>query len=103
MGNTNLTLVNGVCIPNTTMGGIAGSSDWKTLAVNIINILLYIAGTIAVVFVIIGGYLYVTSGGNEEQAEKGKKTLINAILGVVVIVLSYVVINVLVNLLTTSK
>jgi hypothetical protein len=50
-----------------------------------------------VLFVIIGGYQYLTSGGNEEAAEKGKKTLVNAIIGVVLIVLAYVIINVIVN------
>jgi len=63
----------------------------------IIEILLYIAGGIAVVFVIIGGYQYLTSGGNEEQAEKGRKTVTNAIIGVVIVVLSWVVINVITN------
>ena len=79
-------------------GGIAGSLTASGLVINIIKIGLFLSGMIAVVFVIIGGFQYMTSGGNEENAEKGKKTLINAIIGIVIIVLSYVIINVIVNL-----
>lgn len=84
-------------------GGLNSSQSLQDLIVNIIRLLLMFAGAIAVVFVIIGGYQYLTSGGNEEQAEKGKKTLINAIIGIVVIVMSYVVINVIVNMVSSNS
>lgn len=59
--------------------------------------MLEVAGAIAVLFVIIGGFWYITSAGNEEQAEKGQKTVTNAIIGVIVVVLSYVIITVIAN------
>ena len=64
------------------------------LIFNLISMLLGVAGAVAIVFIIIGGFWYITSAGNEEQAEKGKNTLLNAIIGIVVIVLSYVIISV---------
>ena len=67
------------------------------LIANVIYTLLMIAGAVAILFIIMGGFWYITSAGNEEQAEKGKNTLMNAIIGVVVIILSYVIINVVVN------
>ncbi|MBI3231918.1 MAG: hypothetical protein HYZ51_02465 [Candidatus Doudnabacteria bacterium] len=82
------------------IGGISGSQTLTGptgLIYRIVSLLLFVAGALAVVFVIIGGYQYITSAGNEEQSEKGKKTLLNAIIGIVVIVLSYVIINVVVN------
>ncbi len=82
-------------------GGLNSSQSLPELIANVIRLMLLFAGAIAVVFVIIGGYQYLTSGGNEEAAEKGKKTLINAIIGVVVIILAYVIINVIVNLVST--
>ena len=51
-------------------------------------------------FVIIGGYQYLTSAGNEESAEKGQKTITNAVIGLVVIILAWVIINVIVDLVT---
>lgn len=62
---------------------------------DIITILLGLAGLIAVLFVIIGGFQYVMSGANEELAEKGKKTLTNAVIGVIIIVLAFVIVRVI--------
>jgi hypothetical protein len=69
----------------------------------IINWLLGIAFGIAVLFLIIGGFWYITSAGNEETAEKGKNTAINAIIGIVIIILSYVIVNVVSNLVSNPN
>lgn len=84
-------------------GGISSSQSLPELIANVIRLMLIFAGSIAVVFVIIGGFWYVTSAGNEEQAEKGKNTLINAIIGIVIIILSYVIVNVIANLVSTPN
>jgi len=60
---------------------------------------LEVAGLIAVAFIIYGGFRYITSAGNEEAAESGKNTLTNAIIGLVIIILSYVIVAVLINAL----
>src|SRR5690606_8879098 len=49
------------------------------------NILFTFAGAIAVGFIIVGGYRYVTSQGNQELVEKAKKTLLYAIIGLIVV------------------
>ena len=91
----------------TSIAGIFPNGGFSSITANplafiawVIRILLYLAGAVAVLFVIIGGYQYMTSGGNEETAEKGRKTLINAIIGIVIIILSYVIVNVIVNLVS---
>lgn len=61
-------------------GGILG---------NVINILLFLAGTIAVIMIIIGGIRYITSDGDANKAGQAKNTIIYAIIGLVVAVLSY--------------
>lgn len=66
----------------------------------IINWALGIAFGVAVIFLIIGGFRYMTAGGNEESVEKGKSSVINALIGIVIIVLSYVIVNVVANLVT---
>lgn len=81
-------------------GGITGAQTLTGpggLIANIIVLMLSLAGIVAVLYVIIGGFWYITAAGNEEQAEKGKNTLLNAVIGIVVIVLSYVIINVVSN------
>jgi len=47
----------------------------------VINIVLICAGII----IIIGGYLMVTSAGNPEQFEKGKKTLLYGAIGFILV------------------
>ena len=84
-------------------GGLTSSRSLPELIANAIRLMLLFAGAIAVVFVIIGGYQYLTSAGNEESAEKGQKTLTNAIIGVVVVVLAYVIIIVIVNLVSSNS
>ena len=71
----------------------------EELVEDLIDVLLLFAGIIAVLFIIIGGFQYIFSGANEELAETGKKTLRNAIIGLVIIILSYVIVNVIVNML----
>lgn len=69
----------------------------------IINWALGIAFGVAVIFLIIGGFRYITAGGNEESVEKGKSSVINALIGIVIIVLSYVIVNVVANLVTGNN
>jgi hypothetical protein len=87
------------------VGGLSGAQTLtgpSGLIYRVISLLLFIAGALAVFFVILGGYQYITAAGNEEQSEKGKTTLINAVIGVVVIIMSYVIINVVVNTVSGS-
>lgn len=81
-------------------GVLTNSSSVPQLIGNIIKILLGIAGAIAVLFVLIGGFQYMTSAGNEKQAEGGKTNIFNALIGIVIIILSYVIVNVVVDLIT---
>lgn len=69
----------------------------------VINYGLGISGAIAVLFLIVGGFWYITSAGNEEQSEKGKKTIINAVIGLIVIILSSVIIRIIASTLSTTK
>lgn len=69
----------------------------------VINILLVLAGAVAVLFIVIGGFQYIMSAGNAETATKGKKAVINAVIGIIIIILSYMVINVVVGTLTSTS
>ena len=60
---------------------------------NIINILLYVAGIIAVVIVVIAGFRFVTSNGDAAQVSKAKNTIIYALVGLVVAIMAYAIVN----------
>ncbi len=64
-----------------------------------LNILFGLSGAAAVLFIVIGGFQYMASAGNQEIADKGKKTLTYAVIGLVVIILATTIVNIVVNLL----
>lgn len=61
----------------------------EQIVVAIINILLGFAGILAVLFIIIGGFLMITSAGNENRIKQGKQTLIYAVAGLILTLLSF--------------
>ncbi len=56
---------------------------------NIINILLGFLGVIAVVLILIGGFKWMTSQGNEEKIGEAKKLLGAGVVGLVIIFVAY--------------
>jgi uncharacterized membrane protein YwzB len=73
------------------------------LLLAIIKLLLTFAGVIAVVMLVLGGYWYMAAGGNEEMSEKGKKTIINFVLGLVVVLLAYTIVTIISDTLTSTQ
>jgi lysylphosphatidylglycerol synthetase-like protein (DUF2156 family) len=74
-----------------------GATTLSQLILSVINIILALAGLIAVLVLIIGGFRYVTSFGNDEAVGQAKKMIINAILGIIIIILAFVVVRVVSN------
>ncbi|HMR55613.1 MAG TPA: pilin [Candidatus Doudnabacteria bacterium] len=67
----------------------------EEIIVRIINILLTIAGVLAVIFIIVGGLMMVTSAGNENRLKNGKQTLIYAVLGLILTLLSFSIVAII--------
>lgn len=65
----------------------------------IIDWALYLAAIVAVIFIIYGGFLYITSAGNATQAGNGRATLVNALIGLAMVVLSYIIVQIVYNFL----
>jgi hypothetical protein len=102
-GDPNYIYENGTCMPKPLVtGGFTESSSITDLIIRIVKYLLLLSGAIAVGFVVFGGFQYITSAGNAETAEKGKNTLINAIIGIIVVVLAYAIITVITTVVTKS-
>ncbi|MCG2686843.1 Ig-like domain-containing protein [Candidatus Parcubacteria bacterium] len=59
--------------------------------VKIINYVLGLLGLIAIVIIIYAGFLWMTAGGNANQVDKAKKWLINGLIGLVIIMLSFAI------------
>lgn len=59
----------------------------------IINVLLSAIGIVAVIMLIIGGFRYVFSQGNEKAIQGAKDTILYAIIGIIVAVLAFAIVN----------
>lgn len=77
----------------------ANVTDLPSLIKKIIDWALYFAAIVAVIMIIYGGFIYMTSAGDSSKAGKGRSTLVNALIGLVMIVLSYLVVQVVYNFL----
>ena len=64
------------------------------LASDIILILTGVAGIVAIIFIIIGGFKFLTSSGDEKKLASATSTLTYAIIGLVVVILAFVIIKV---------
>ncbi|MBW3538578.1 pilin [Candidatus Parcubacteria bacterium] len=77
---------------NANCGGIPGPTLEQGFR-SVANILIYLVGAIAVIMVIIGGLRYVLSGGDPAGTKSAKDTILYAVIGIVVAVLAYAVVN----------
>jgi len=86
-------------LPGTNLGDV----PTETKILHVINfgidIILYTAGGIAVLMLIFGGITLITSLGNQERMERGKKIVKFAVLGLFAIILSYAIVTNIIGLL----
>lgn len=93
---------------NDIAKGCVDSSGVATLACipavfqNIISAALVFAGVVALFFIILSGIKMITSGGDQKQLEGARKTLTWAIVGLVIIFLSFFIINVIAGITGVS-
>jgi cytochrome bd-type quinol oxidase subunit 2 len=79
-------------ITDPTGGPVKEKEALSALITRLTQIVTEVAGIIAVAMIIWGGVLYMTSGGNEERKEKGKKTLTWAIIGLITTICAYAIV-----------
>lgn len=71
-----------------------------TIVLNILFDITVMVGYIAIIVIAWGGYLYMFSRGDVGRAERGKKTLIAAVIGLVIAMLASVIMNTISVILT---
>ncbi len=77
------------------IGGLAATSnnDIKGLIIYVIEQILDFVLVVAVLYVIIAGIRLIVSGGNDEQKDKAKNTIIYVIAGIIVVLLARVIVT----------
>ena len=77
----------GLC--DTAQSANLGNNDITVFVGNIIKAVLSILGAIILIFILYGGYLWLASGGNEQMITKAKGILINAAIGLIIVLAAY--------------
>ena len=68
----------------------------------ITNTILYIVGVVAVIMLIIGGVKYLISGGDSKKVTDAKNTVLYAIIGLVIALLSFAIVNFVISSLPSG-
>ncbi|MEK7084556.1 MAG: pilin [Patescibacteria group bacterium] len=69
--------------------GYGEARDPRVVAGYIIQILLSVLGTLFLIYLVYAGFLIATSRGEQDQIDKGKKTLRTAIIGIIIVLSAY--------------
>ena len=78
----------GHCVPKVNFpSGIWG------IALAIVDMLLYVAGIVAIVSIIIAGISYVTAAGSADKITSARKRIINSIVGLVIVVIASAIVS----------
>ncbi len=79
-----------------------GSGDIRTTAGSIINVALGFLGIIAVVIVLLGGFKYMVSGGNEKKTDEARKMIVSGIIGLAIILSAWAITSFVITRLLTA-
>lgn len=69
----------------------------QNVVVEVINILSLLGGALAVIMIIVGGFRYIVSSGNQEQTKSAKNTIVYAVVGLVIIAVAQVIVQFVLN------
>ena len=78
--------------------GLGNAKDPRLIAASIINVILGFLGLIAVVIILLGGFKWMTAGGNEDKIGEAKGLLVAGLIGLIVIVASWGISKFVLNL-----
>jgi hypothetical protein len=91
----------GLCDANGNIGspnlvGGIGAFIW-IIVLNIVTMGLYVVGYVSLGFIIFGGFKYIVSGDNPTGVAAAKKTILNAVIGLVISIMAVGIVNVVAN------
>lgn len=75
--------------PMEAIPGFANTSNFPTYLMNIYKFGLWAIGISALLMITIGGYMYISSAGNKASVETAKKVITDAIAGLILAMISW--------------
>ena len=86
---------------NVPSGGLNRTGE--NIITAFVNLLFLVAAVLAIIYLILGGIRWITSGGDPKGVEAARKQITYAILGLVIVVLAYLIVNLVGNFLGGVK
>jgi len=84
-------------------GGAFPGTDLNTIVDRVISFITGFVATLSIIFLVYGGIIYVTAGGDESRMETAKNTIIYAILGLFVAGVAYAATKLIINTIINKE
>jgi cytochrome bd-type quinol oxidase subunit 2 len=97
---TTLTVDNNQSCDTNTSGG---KDHVNNIIKTVINIFSIVVGVVSVIMIIVGGFRYITSGGDSNNVSGAKNTIIYAIIGLIVVALAQFIVQFVLNKVTSNN
>lgn len=87
---------------NSGLNGVLNDSDPREMVGRLINVALGFLGVIAVVIILIGGFKWMTAGGNEDKVAEARKMIGYGVIGLIIILAAWAVATFVINTIYTA-
>ncbi|TXG77768.1 hypothetical protein E6P97_00975 [Patescibacteria group bacterium] len=77
-------------LPETAFAATAGMGNIENFIRSLITALIGLAGLVATGFLVVGGFIYITSSGSPEHLDRGKRTITWALVGLAIVLGAFV-------------
>lgn len=89
------------CAGNTDSSVCKGTNEGADYVIKtVVNTLLFLLGVISVIMIIVSGIRYTTSSGDASAVTSAKNTLTYSIVGLIVAILAFAIVNYVIKLFT---
>ena len=69
------------------------TGDPREAAMSLVKLLMTFLGIIAVIIMLYGGFIWMTAAGNEDKVDQAKKLIAAGIIGLVIILSAFLIVN----------
>lgn len=80
----------------------AGVANVENFIRSIITVFAGLAGLVATGFLVAGGFIYITSSGNPEHLDRGKRTITYALIGLAITIGAFVISSIVTTLASSA-
>lgn len=79
-----------------------GQRDPRAIVASVIRVILGFLGIVAVIIILLGGFKWMTAGGNEDKVAEARKLIISGVIGLVIIMAAFGIAQFVINSLMSA-